>query len=576
MKTTPITATPSQIMVEQLAASGIQHLFYNSGSREALFFDALQSHPDIHGVLALHEGNVTSMAGGYTQVGADPAVMVVHLGAGLAQCLGQLINVWHGSLPVVIITFAGDTGSHADRVNLDLDHSFGPTSIAAPFTKASWTIIEPEGLPQAIQRAIQVAKTPPVGPVHLAIYDRMLGHDQISTNIISDSFSELRAGFPADADIEAVAQAIHAAERPLLYVGDGVWKSGAEAKMTELVERFGLTVVVPWEERRSVSPLHPHNCGRLDQAAATLQSDLILCVGVRHNGSGNPGDLAAFEAAKTVIAIGADADSHKNLGGLDYAILADESRTIDGLLAWLDAQAAGDSHYDTRRSWAQEQSSALRARRVAATRSAPEEAGSVRPWVLAEHLDRTLEERGGGIITIEQYALPLDSLATPSNKSRNTYLHAPGASEGYGVGAVIGAKLAAPERLVVGLVGDGSLCYADSGIWTAIHHQIPVLYVIPNNGAYGIVADSFHRAEGNMAQTGQYAGVTLGNIDPVQIAAGFGMEAQTVSEESQLEEAFSYALNIVQVEKRPYLLNVQLPLGLPAGGSSAPEFRFGE
>jgi thiamine pyrophosphate-dependent acetolactate synthase large subunit-like protein len=122
-------------MVEQLAALDVEYLFYNSGSREARFFDALHVHPDIHGILALHEGTVAAQAGGYTQVNLDPAVMVVHLAAGLAQCLGQLINIWSGGLPVVVITFAGDTGSFADRIELDLSHNFGPTSIAAPFTK---------------------------------------------------------------------------------------------------------------------------------------------------------------------------------------------------------------------------------------------------------------------------------------------------------------------------------------------------------------------------------------------------------------------------------------------------------
>ncbi len=127
MATRSFTGNPSQVIVEQLAASGIKYLFYNSGSREARFFDALHAHPDIHGILALHEGSVTSMAGGYTQVDAEPAVMSVHLGAGLAQCMGQLINVWSGSLPVVVLTFHGDTGSYADRITLDLSHNACPT-----------------------------------------------------------------------------------------------------------------------------------------------------------------------------------------------------------------------------------------------------------------------------------------------------------------------------------------------------------------------------------------------------------------------------------------------------------------
>lgn len=112
MQMRPITAKASQIMVEQLAASGVKYLFYNSGSREAHFFDALQMPPNMHGILALHEGGVTAMAGGYTQVNLDPTVMVVHLGAGLAQCLGHLINVWHSSLPIVVVTFVRDTGSY--------------------------------------------------------------------------------------------------------------------------------------------------------------------------------------------------------------------------------------------------------------------------------------------------------------------------------------------------------------------------------------------------------------------------------------------------------------------------------
>ena len=94
MTARPFTGNSSEIIVEQLAALGVNYLFYNPGSREAPFFDALQANPGINGILALHEGSVTSMAGGYTQVEGEPAVMVVHLGAGLAQCMGQLINVW--------------------------------------------------------------------------------------------------------------------------------------------------------------------------------------------------------------------------------------------------------------------------------------------------------------------------------------------------------------------------------------------------------------------------------------------------------------------------------------------------
>jgi len=129
---------------------------------------------------------------------------------------------------------------------------------------------------------------------------------------------------------------------------------------------------------------------------------------------------------------------------------------------------------------------------------------------------------------------------------------------------------------VVGLVGDGSLYYADSGLWTAAHHRIPVLYVIPNNGAYGIVASYFGDAGGHMQETGDYAGVVLDGIDPVAIAGGFGVEGIRVEEEAGVRDAVAQGLETVTREQRPYFIDVRLPVGLPPGGRAATPFRMGD
>jgi len=561
LQTREMTANPSHLIVEQLVASGVKYVFNNSGSREALFFNELHSRPDIHGILGLHEGAVTAMAGGYTQANLVPGVMVVHLGAGLAQCMGQLINVWTGSLPVVVITFAGDTGSFADRINLDLHHSAGPTAISAPMTKASWTVIEPEGLPAAIERALRVAMTPPVGPVHLAVYDRLLGPNQATANIIEGDLPELRVGYPSDGDVEEIARALRDAKRPLLYIGDGIWKSGANAEVTALAERFGIPVV---GELRGVSIKHPLHCGgrRLEQAGE-IDPDLILCFGVRHNGSGTADDYSAFFNAERIIAVGSDVENLENIPGLDLGVLADEKRAAQRLLDLTDSSS---NELADRRAWAREEAASLRARQRDAARSVAQQPDKVRPYVLADTLDRALERFGGGLVTIEQYAVAQDILENTGDSGNNEYIRAAGGSEGFGVGAAIGAKLGAPDKPVVGLVGDGSLYYSDSALWTAASHSIPVLYVISNNGAYGVVAGAFGRAEANMKQTGDYRGVVLDNIDPVKLGEGFGVEGMHVTDESSIADAIEHGLKTVEDEKRPFLLNVHLPLGLPGGG----------
>ena len=561
MQTREMTASASRLMVEQMVASGVKYVFNNSGSREALFFNELHARSDIHGILGLHEGAVTAMAGGYTQANLAPGVMVVHLGAGLAQAMGQLINIWTGSLPVVVITFAGDTGSFAGKISLDVSHNAGPTAIAAPMMKANWTVIEPEGLPAALERALRVAMTPPVGPVHLAVYDRLLGPTEYTANIIDGQLPEIHAGYPSDADLDAVVRALRDAKRPVLYVGDGVWKSGAIAEVTALAERFGVPVV---GDPRAVSIKHPlHAGGRRLEQAPEVDPDLILCIGVTHNGAGNASDYTAFFDAERTIAIGADAENLENIPGLDLAVLADEKRATQRLLDATDGTA---DDLSDRRSRAREEVAALRAQRRDAAWRVPAEQGKVRAVALGDALDKALESRGGGLVTIEQFAVAQDILANNDEAGRNQYIRPAGGSEGYGVGMAIGAKLGAPDQPVVGLVGDGSLYYSDHALWTAASHGVPVLYVISNNGVYGVVASSFANANADMRETGEYRGVVLDNIDPVKLAEGFGVEAMDATDEANIGDAIEHGLGVVEREKRPFLLNVKMPLGLPEGG----------
>ena len=574
MKTRPVTGTPSEILVEQLVESGVKYVFYNSGSREALFFDALHGNPNIHGILALHEGNVTAMAGGYTQVNSEPAVMVVHLGAGLAQCMGQLINVWFGGLPVVVVTFAGDTGSWGDRISLDLDHSFGPASISAPMTKATWTVIEPEGLPLAIERALRVAKTPPFGPVHIAVYDRMLGSQQVSTEIVEGGTLGLRSGSASDSDIDEMLGALDTAKRPMIYAGDGIWKSGGEMLAAELATHFGAAVATTNTDHRGISIKHPQHMGGFESASYAYNPDLVISLGVRHQGSGNSTDFAPFRRVGRNggrhLALGSDLEYLTNYPGLELGSVGDEKDAVRRMLTVASADYPS-SKYDERRGTTLDQATKWRESRRKAMMP-PAQQGKVRPGVLVDAIDEGLEGLGGGYVTNEQFAVSHEAVRPGISDRTNVYLRAGGGSEGWGVGAAIGAKLAAGDDPVVGFVGDGSLYYADSGLWTAVHHNIPVLYVITNNGAYGIVAGFFAEAGGQMSDTGKYGGVVLDGMDPVKIADAFGMEGERVEDESDLNDAVQRGMGIVNDENRPYLLDIRLPLGLPEGGEAAKQY----
>ena len=568
----PMTGTPSDILVEQLVASGVKYVFYNSGSREALFFDALNNNPNINGILALHEGTVASMAGAYTQVNAEPAVMVVHLGAGLAQCMGQLYNIWFGGLPVVVITFAGDTGSFTDRINLDLDASFGPASISVPMCKETWTVVEPEGLPNAVERALRVASTPPFGPVHIAVYDKMLGKQQVTTNIIHSGPGKLNAGHASDDDLQSIVRVLDEAKNPLLYVGDGVWKSGGGQFASELASHFGVPIASPETDLRGITLKHPQHMGMFNTAINEVNPDVIVSIGTRHQGAGRKEDLDYINEVKSIYALGSGIEYLKNYPGLDFGVIADEGDALERMLE-IAKSDYGSDRYDSRRTRIIELSDNWRLSRRASLMG-DRIANKVRPAVLVDTIDSVLEGLGGGYITNEQFAAPYDAVQFGLSENNNTFLKGAGGSEGWGVGAAIGAKLAASDSPVIGLVGDGSLYYADSGLWTTVHHNIPLLYVISNNGAYGIVAGAFGRSGGTMSDTGIYEGVVLDGIDPVKIADAFGLEGETIESEDSINETFERALKIVQEENRPYLLDVRLPTGLPEGGVANQTFKM--
>ena len=333
--TRPFTGTPSQVVVEQLAALGVRYVFNNTGSHEAAFFDALYGRAGIHGILGLHEGVVTSMAGGYAQAGPQPAVMLAHLDAGLGQSLGQMLNVWNAKLPVVTLTYAADTGSAVDKRGWGhhIHHSFGPTYLSAPYVKASWAVIDPAGLAHAVYRAVLTAMTPPLGPVHLAIYEDAIGMQPIEAAIIEGPLPELRAGYPSDAEVEGVMRALAEAQRPLLYVGDGIWKSGAAQRLNAFADRIGARVADGDQFNRAVQPNHPLHC----QDLAALDPDFVLAIGVRqHSFSRAHAAYRKFPHAR-IVAVGPDVENLTNMAGLSAAVVADEARTLERLSAWLDA-----------------------------------------------------------------------------------------------------------------------------------------------------------------------------------------------------------------------------------------------
>ena len=352
---------------------------------------------------------------------------------------------------------------------------------------------------------------------------------------------------------------------------------------------------------RAVQPNHPLHAKDI----AALDPDFVLAIGVRqHSFSRAQASYRKFPHAR-VVAVGPDVENLTNMEGLSAAVVADEARMLERLSAWLDAAAGAapggaagaaggvgdgpagaadgahhvpstDDAFAARREQALAAATAERSQRHATRPTAAASAGTVRAWVLADELHKAAEAVGGANITMENFALWawLGGIQPPG---RSQYIPQAGGSEGYGMGAALGVKLGAPEVPVIAVVGDGSVFYADTAFWTAAHHRVPVLYVVPNNGGYGVVTNSFVRVagEGAMGKAGEWPGVVLDGIDVVGVARAYGVEGRDIRDEAELPEALRAGLEVVQREQRAYLLNVHIPSLLPEGGRQAAPFQLG-
>ena len=176
------------------------------------------------------------------------------------------------------------------------------------------------------------------------------------------------------------------------------------------------------------------------------------------------------------------------------------------------------------------------------------------------------DELGLGLeLELDENAILISENLTGSDQFYNTgfrddeklWLATGGTGLGWGLGAAIGAKLAAPDRQVVCNIGDGSVMYSAAAFWTLARYEVPVLTVVCNNRNYQTVRQAYARYGGKMAQSERYTGMHLGdpNIDFVQLARSQGVNGARVEHSSDLRRALRRGIDATRAGE-PYLLDV--------------------
>jgi benzoylformate decarboxylase len=473
-------------LFEQLRADSIRFMFGNPGTVEQGFLDTMRDFPDISYVLGLQETVAVGIADGYARATRTPAVVQLHSGVGLGNGVGMMYQARRGHAPLIVL--AGESGIRYDAMDAQMASDL--VGIARPVTKWATRVVHPTSLLRVIRRAIKIASTPPMGPVFVALPMDVL--DDVTTEAAVPTSIPVTRAKPDAADIEKAARLLAHARQPLIIFGDGVAFSGAQAELSEVAEALGADVWGADSSEIGIPSSHPQYRGQLGHMFGSHSSpilaaaDAVLVVGTYLLPEVFPNLESIFVPGTSVVHIDLDAYEIAKNHQVDLGLVADPQLALRDLRSALAAAMRPED-----RAAADERRAAARARRIEEDRQARADDGAawdevpMRPARFMSELAKRLE--GGAVIFDEALTSSPELLRYLAPDQPGSYFQTRGGSLGVGIPGAIGAKLANPDRTVIGFTGDGGSMYTIQALWTAAHHGIGAKFVICNNGSYKLL-----------------------------------------------------------------------------------------
>jgi acetolactate synthase I/II/III large subunit len=552
--------TGAIFMAQCLKEEGVEKVFGQCGHTNYALIDACQR-LGIDYISFRHEQQAVHAADAYYRLSKKLAVINVHLSPGLTNTVTGVASAAMDGTPMLVIT--GNTPSyHHPReahqsMRLHADASQG--DIFRPICKRVWRVDDAKFLPEIMHRALNIAQTGRPGAVLLDI-----PMDVFSQKISADpSTRSRRPNYPRSmGDAQGVAEAVAllaGAANPVIFAGNGVALSGAFAELLALAERLGAPVATTLVGKGVFPETHPLSLGttgiwgsRVANDSAR-NADVILAVGTAFGeadcSSWRPEHTFNIPGTK-LIQIDIDPQEIGKSYPVDIGLLGDAKATL--------AQIAAGLVDTPRPAAASEAQAGVTAARKAAWREELKDTQLVdtkpiHPARLLMELSKAAPDDAVFVTDVgwnKNGAGQQLEIATPAGFITSGGM----ATMGYSPGAAIGAKLGAPDRKVLGLVGDGGLMSVLGALTTAVELDIPVLWVLFNNFCYSTIrtvgTTYFDNSYGTEFRTPDGE---LYNPDFQMLAKSFGIESALIEEPDDLEAGIKAAL----AKDVPFLLEVR-------------------
>jgi acetolactate synthase-1/2/3 large subunit len=553
----------AEVFLKTLSEHGVDYFFCNPGTDFPPIVEAFTRAQGSNArlpqpVLVPHENLAVAMAhGAYLMTGRPQAVMV-HVNVGTGNTINNITNATRDRAPLILaagrtpFTEQGSFGSRSRSIHW-AQEMFDQAGMVRELVKWDYEMKVPEQAADVAARAYEMTMTSPRGPVYL-----VLPREPLSAPV-SDTLSSAPRQLPAlgQPDPQAIATLagwIAKAQSPLIITSsDG--DPRAVAALSKLAEAYALPVVNHNPRVVTLPSSHPMHAG-YDSGPLVPEADLII------NAECDVPWYPHFDRLTSgckVAHVGEDPVYQRypmRTFPSDLSLVARSADVFEALHAALEThRPAMTSAIDARRKQAAER------RRVRAEKAAKDAKGAadkITPAFLSHCIG---EAFGNDAVIFNEYPLSLEHC--PREKAETFYSLGPAGGLGWGLGAAIGAKLAAPEKLIVATLGDGSYMFGNPTVshWVQQKFKLPILSIVFNNSRYGAV----RRATLSMFKdgvAGETDGRFLADLDPSppfdEFVTAQGGHGERVERPEDVPAALKRALDAVHGGKQ-VLLNVITP-----------------
>jgi benzoylformate decarboxylase len=534
----------AEILLESLESEGVEFIFGNPGTTELPLIDALIDRKTIKYIWGLQEATVVAMADGYAQASSKPGFINLHTAGGLGHGLGNLINAYTSRTPLVVT--AGQQDSRHSITDPLLQGDL--VSIATPIAKWAREITTPEQIPILIRRAFQDSQAPPSGPVFLSLpMDVMEAASDVEIPPISHVDRR-----PVASSLPALAAKLCAVSpgKVAIIAGDEISINDAYKEVVELAEILSAPVFgSSWPAHIPYPTSHYLWQGNLPTRASDIAEkmsdfDCVFALGGKSFITILYSDASALPKHCDLYQLSLDGSDLGRTYSSKLSVVGDIQFSLKELNQLLRTRVAQkQAAYEEKRQAARNE---FWLRKDALQQQVDKLINNtgIHPLVAA----RELAEAVGPYTPIVDEAIATASHLRKflNNNSSRQYSFLRGGALGWGMPAAIGFSLGIGRKPVVSIVGDGAAMYSPQALWTAVHEDLPITFIVMNNLEYNILK-KFMRSQPHYtsAQTNKFIAMDLDRpaIDFQALAKSMGMAAQKITRAYDIRKTVRSAIS---------------------------------